>query len=697
MLNDEARAASLRASVGRAIRPRVKMSVSEAATKYVKVKTPGGGIAPWDVSLTPYMQKPMNMLASRDHTSVIFAGPARTGKTQALVDCWFAYMAKCDPCTMQIVHMTQVTARKYSRRRIDSMHRDSDDIMMELAPGSHNNNTHEKCYLNGGVLGITWPSITNFSGDDIRFIALTDYDRFPEDIGGQGSAYHLASKRTQTFLTRGMTLVETSPGFEYLNPKWRPSKEHPHEAPPTLGALSLFNLGDRHRYYWKCPDCGDWFMPPHGPDAFSFNYNTDDNGIVDTQIIGKYGLICLCCGSIINQKHKREMNTNAIWLPEGCHIVNDKIEGEARKTKIASFWLPGAAAAYQSWDSLIKKYLEATRIYNITRSEDSLKTVYNVDFGMPYFRKNLMSDLDASDIENRSEDVVKRAVMPGVRFITASIDTQKNHFVVQVHGRGENDERWVIDRFDIRMSNRIINGERQVVEPAVYPADWDLITEQVLKKSYPLADGTGRKIGMLAVSVDAYGVAGVTEKAYKYWARLKTTGLHKKLFLIKGERPKPHIRRPRVMRVFPDNSARSSRSANARGQIPVWLLNTTMLKDKVFSDLKREERGAGYLHFPDWLDAKFYEELVTEVRGSAGWDNPSRERNESFDLLCYDDGLVLSFLSDKKIIDIDWDDPPVWADEWDKNSLVFSGGKDAPDEESAFSFSSMGESFNGDH
>jgi len=697
MFSDDVRAASMRKNVARAIRPRVKMSVSEAAEKYVKVKTPSGGIAPFDMALTPYMKKPMDMLNSRDYISLIFVGPARAAKTQALIDCWAAYMITCDPCTMQIVHMTKETARKYSRRRVDQLHRSSPAVKAELAPGAHNDNTHDKYYLNGGILGITWPSITNFSGDDVRFIALTDYDRMPEDIGGQGSAYHLAAKRTQTFLTRGMTLVETSPGFEHLNPKWRPSKEFPHEAPPTDGALSLYNLGDRHRYYWKCPDCNDWFMPPHGPEALSFNYDVDDNGVVDPQIKGEFGVICLCCGSIINEKHKNELNRTAIWLPENCEIKNDEVIGEKRDTGVASFWFPGVGAAFQSWKSLIEKHLQATRIYNITGAEEALKTVANVDFGMPYFRKNLMSDLDAGDIEGRSEDVVKRCIMPGVRFIAASIDTQKNHFVVQVHGHGDNDERWVIDRFDIRMSNRIVNGERQIVEPAVYPDDWDLITEQVIKKAYPLADGSGRKMGMLAVSVDAYGVAGVTEKAYKYWSRLKSSGLHKKLFLIKGERPKPNVRKPRVMRVFPDNTRRSSRSANARGQVPVWLLNTTMLKDKVFSDLKREERGAGYIHFPDWLDVKFYEELVVEVRGAAGWENSTKARNESFDLLCYDDGLVLAFLSEKFIIDIDWDNPPSWADEWSKNSLVFSKEKDTPEKESAFSFSGAGELFNGDN
>jgi phage terminase large subunit GpA-like protein len=56
-----------------------------------------------------------------------------------------------------------------------------------------------------------------------------------------------------------MTLVESSPGRDILDTKWRQSS--PHEAPPTTGVLSLYNRGDRRRLYWPCPHCGEYFQP----------------------------------------------------------------------------------------------------------------------------------------------------------------------------------------------------------------------------------------------------------------------------------------------------------------------------------------------------------------------------------------------------------------------------------------------------
>ena len=76
-------------------------------------------------------------------------------------------------------------------------------------------------FRDGSFLQIGWPSITVFSSSDYKRVALTDYDRFPEDIDGEGDGFSLASKRTTTFMSAGMTLAESSPGREITDVKWR--------------------------------------------------------------------------------------------------------------------------------------------------------------------------------------------------------------------------------------------------------------------------------------------------------------------------------------------------------------------------------------------------------------------------------------------------------------------------------------------
>ncbi len=64
-------------------------------------------------------------------------------------------------------------------------------------------------------------------------MALTDYAQFPENVDGEGDAFTLASKRTTTFMSSGMTLVESSPGRDITDTKWRCGA---HEAPPQWGS-----------------------------------------------------------------------------------------------------------------------------------------------------------------------------------------------------------------------------------------------------------------------------------------------------------------------------------------------------------------------------------------------------------------------------------------------------------------------------
>lgn len=106
-----------------------------------------------------------------------------------------------------------------------------------MSPRRNDNNVHDKTFRDGSFLKIGWPSVNIMSSSDYRFVALTDYDRFPENIDSEGDGFSLASKRTTTFMSAGMTLVESSPGRDICDSKWR--RKSPHEAPPTTGILSF--------------------------------------------------------------------------------------------------------------------------------------------------------------------------------------------------------------------------------------------------------------------------------------------------------------------------------------------------------------------------------------------------------------------------------------------------------------------------
>ncbi|EFJ3257043.1 phage terminase large subunit family protein [Escherichia coli] len=651
MLNQET-AKAARTDSGYILRAPRRMRVADAVAQYMRVPMGAGNSVPWDPLVAPYVIEPMNCLASREYDAVIFVGPARTGKTIGLIDGWVIYNVICDPADMLIIQMTEEKAREHSKKRLARTFRVSPEVVSRLSPNKNDNNVYDRTFLAGNYLKIGWPSVNIMSSSDYKCVALTDYDRFPEDIDGEGDAFSLASKRTTTFMSSGMTLVESSPGRDVKDVKWR--RTSPHEAPPTTGILSLYNRGDRRRWYWPCPHCGEYFQPC-GDVVAGFR------DIADPVLASEAAYIqCPFCSGRIMPEQKRELNGRGVWLRDGESINADGSRyGDPRRSRIASFWMEGPAAAYQTLSQLVYKLLTAEQEYETTGSEETLKTVINTDWGLPYLPRASMEQRKSELLEQRAEPVPSRSVPDGVNFLVATVDVQAGRhrrFVVQVTGYGSRGERWIIDRYNITQSLRgDSDGQSQRIDPASYPEDWDVLLTDVFHKSWPLASDPSQQMRLMAMAVDSGGEDGVTDNAYKFWRRCRRDGLGKRIYLFKGD----SIRRAKLItRTFPDNTGRTGRRAQAAGDVPLWLLQTDALKDRVNNALWRDSPGPGYVHFPDWLGSWFYDELTYEERSSDGkWSKPGRGANEAFDLMVYAEALVILHGYEK----IRWPDAPEWA------------------------------------
>lgn len=645
--------------------PPERISVAEASAKYRKVYNPPVVNALWDNDIAPYLVEVMNTLESRDHSQVCFVSAAQSLKTEVIQN-WAAYNIVCDPSDFLIVEKAQTEAKNFSMMKLDRTLRHSPALASRLIQRRTANNVFDKRFKSGAFLNITWPTVNAASGKTIRRVALTDYDRMPQDLSGEGSPFDLFSQRPKVYKRLGMTYVESSPSFDVLNHQWRPKT--PHESPPCEGILGIYNRGDRRRRYWQCPHCREWFEP-----SFSLLRWPDSKDHMECA----EGVFMACphCfeanGAIILQHMRQELDARGVWLKDG--EVIDKhgvISGKARRSDIASFWLKGPATAFGQWKTMVLKYLAAMEEYETTGNDRPLKTTVNTEQGEPYIPPSLRDARVPEDLMSRAEELGDKAVPEGVRFLVATIDVQKHRFVCQVHGikpAEKTVDMVVIDRFDILKSERRdADNERFLVNPASYAEDWDLITSKVIEKQYPLGDGSGRHMAIRLVGCDSGGRVGVTPRAYEYYRRLKTQGYAGRFFLFKGG---SNYSAPRVQKAYPD-SERKDRHADARGEIPILLLNTDILKDWVDASLGREEPGAGYIQFPDWLSLEFYKELCVETRNVKGrWENLKKLRNEAWDLLAYCYALCVYLRAEK----INWDKPEVlWARAWDENNLVFA-------------------------
>ena len=687
-------------SAAEGVRPPERLTVSEAAAKYRYLKNIGSYEGPWLNETTPYLVEPMNELTNDLYHTVCFVGPAQCGKTDMFLN-YLTYKVRCDPCDMMLVQTVQSTARDFSISRVDRLHRHSPEVGSRLL-GASEDNVYDKRYASGMLLRLAWPSINELSGRPVPIVWETDYDRMTMDVGGEGTPYMLGRARTKTFGRNGKVVVESSPGFVVDNPQWVPRSKH--EAPPCEGILSIYNTGDRRRWYWRCVSCRNSFEP----DRANLKWMESEDPIECGETAH---LSCPHC----NQKYyehdtdvpgKGTMNQlfenggQARWVKDGMIWVPEGLVGTPARADVASFWLKGLAATFGTWADLVKNLRSAEQEYIDNQSENTLKTVINTGFGDAYTMKAMAEQRLPEVIRSRARDYGQKVVPHGVRFLVATIDVQKNRFVVQVHGIGL-DDIWVIDRFEIKYSKREqpdAPGQWQYVNAGAFQEDWRLIVTEVMMKSYPLASDPSRHMAIWQTFSDSGGSDGVTTNAYNFvrWLRTGYKGesgedlepvevqeaypwyphLAARFQLLKGE-PNPNA--PRVRLGYPD-SQRKDRFAGARGEVPVLFVNSNMMKDTLNGVLDRLEPG-GRINFPNWLPINFYKELTVEVKDpkTGKWDNPHKYRNESWDLLVY----CLAGLLHRNINweHIPWDQPPTWAAEWDQNDMVFALDGASPFEE----------------
>lgn len=667
------------------IEPPERLGVAEAAERYRYVNNPGSYIGPWKNSTVPMMVEPMNTFSSYEYTGMIFVGPAQSGKTDSLILNPVVYSVKVDPMDMMIVCPTMIAARDFSIRRIDRLHRHSEKVGEMLLPGSDNDNTFDKKYKTGMLLSLSWPTPTELAGKPIGRVVLTDRDRMEDDVGGDGEPFDLASKRTTTFGSYAMTVAESSPSREVDNLKW--IRTTPHEAPPCKGILALYNRGDRRRWYWPCPKCENYFEG-----NFKMFEWDKTQGMSNLEAAETVRMVCPHCSHKIKFDDRDEMQRWGVWVKDGQSVdKTGRVYGPKPRTLIASFWLNGVAAAFVTWRRLVAMYLDAHDEYERTGSEEALKKFYNNDLGEPYYPKAL-NDLGRlpETLKARAENLPERQVPEGVRFLIGNVDVQKNSFVVQVFGicPGKPFDVVVIDRFVLRKSQRRDHdGDAEWLRPSAYVEDWHEIRKHVMEKTYELGDGSGRRMAIKFTTCDSGGEEGVTTKAYEFYRELRSENRHRRFILTKGD---PHPSQPRTRISYPDASRRDSKSG-ARGDVPVLLFNSNLLKDALDGRLDCLSPGQGMFRFPDWLSDDWFSEMCSEIRGPKGWERPRGVRNEAWDLAYYCLGVCASELI--RAEHIDWENPPSWAKPWDENDLVSSAGEKAAfaeDVESAYDFGQFG-------
>lgn len=636
-----------------ALRPPRRITVPDWAEQDRRLRTPTYN-GPWRNSFAPYMVEPARMTTSRKYRAVCFCGPARAVKSDALVLNVLGHRVVCMPRFMKIICPTQDAARAFSREKIAPMMRATPAVQERLAKVRNADNLHDKLFEGGMSLRIAWPVIGELSMLDIPDMVVTDYDRIPDNIDGEGSLFDLALKRTQTFGSLGMGIFESSPGRPVLDPEWKPATQH--EAPPCTGILSIFNRGTRGKIYWQCPHCHEPFEPLFG--ALRYERKASPGESAKT--------VAMVCpnGHVIGPDRKQALNAGCFWLHEtNDGELADIDDASVRDTDTVSYWCEGPVAAMQSWEQLVLRYEQAVEEFERTGDEESLKGTVTLDQGRPYLPRSISlgDGIEEAALKALSKPYPLGVAPAETRFLTVAVDVQSHRFVVHVDAWGPGLERWLIDRVEIAMPPEDAPGAgKRSIDPARYFEDWHVLPP-LLETAYRVTDS---EFGLrpVAMIIDSGGTAGVTEKAYQFYRDQRAAGNGRRVFLNKGQ---GGLDRDRARHGEPEKILQKKRGK--RSDIRLIYSGTDKLKDEVTLALTRKEPGPTAFHLSDRLDDRVFAEFCAEIRTAKGWERKKAGLpNEALDLGVYGKALVIVLKGER----IDWSKPPAWAAPMEENSFA---------------------------
>ena len=362
-----------------------------------------------DLSLTPYLAEPMDMLGPDTGVNeVAVRKAAQTGFTLMLLGL-IGHSIDRDPCDMMVVQptdsaLTDFNSMKLSRT-IEASPVLAAKVRAQTARLGTASTTYEKkfgdCSL---VLGIA-TSAADLSSKTIKKGFLDEIDRYPADVDGQGSPIELVDGRQTMFkasATWKRLLIST----------------------PTIDGASAiddkFQAGDQRYWHVVCPHCGGKFPFAFGP-HFRFNRTFPHAA----------HYVAPCCGSIIEGWQKNELVRHAGHQGGGWVAT---VPGPGRAP---TYHFDALSSPFVPWDDIAAKFVAAGD------DPEKLKPFYNLVLGLPYEIKG--DAPDAVVLMERRGDYKRGHIPPGALILTVAADVQMRGIYYEVLAHGPDKQTWTVE------------------------------------------------------------------------------------------------------------------------------------------------------------------------------------------------------------------------------------------------------------
>lgn len=378
------------------LKPTARLTVSQWAEKH-RVLTPEASAehGPWRNVRVPYLEEIMDCLSATSPVQeVTFIKGSQVGGTEAGNN-WLGYCIEHAPGPFLFVMPTDQLVRKNELIRLTPMFKSSKALSKLIKPARDRDsgNTKNLKMFPGGTLSLVGAnSASNFSSMPARYVMLDELDRYPSDVGKEGSPVSLARSRMATFGDNSKLYMIST---------------------PTIEGSSLvqqeFDKTDKRYYYVPCPEC------KHEQQLIFEN-------LVETKE-GEVMYSCADCGVLIPERKKTWMLKNGKWVATAKPSNPLKVGFHLNSLYSPVGWL--------SWNKIMERYKNEA-----LKTPQGMTTFMNTILGKTV--KPQSEEMDWNIIYNRAGDVEINKPTDKVYFLTAGVDVQKDRLEIEVVGWGKN-------------------------------------------------------------------------------------------------------------------------------------------------------------------------------------------------------------------------------------------------------------------
>jgi phage terminase large subunit GpA-like protein len=366
---------------------------------------------------------------------------------------------------------------------------------------------------------------------------------------------------------------------------------------PTLKGLSriekAFNSSDQRHYHVPCPHCGHEQVLRWGGKDSAYGIKFEYEQLDGRRVVKPDSVFYLCerCASPIEEHDKHDMVAVGRWIAKNPG------------SPTPGFHLNALISPFDAvrWSNLVQEWLDAQE------DRDMLQVFINTRLGETYEERGQV--VTPEGLARRAEQYPDE-VPTGVGVLTAGVDVQGDRLELLVRGWGADEESWLI-------SHHRIYGDPQ------RQSVWEQLEMLLLKAHH---HECGQKLRIAATMIDS-GFAA--DAVYRFVKPRQGRGV----YASKGSN---NAAAPPLSRATRAN----------RDGVKLFTIGTYAMKDVLFSRLRKEKPGAGFIHFRGYdaercngADAEYYAQfaaeklIVKKVAGRAVREyRQVRDRNEAIDL-----------------------------------------------------------------